>query len=965
MHPRIPIRRSHSLLLATVKRENFKTCDQSGFCKRNRAYADTASSLGSSFESPYGILPDSITFKDGILQGTILKSIGNGNAAVRLPLTVTFLESGTARVTVDEEKRQKGDIELRHGSVARKERYNEAADWAIVGGLEVSSSATLSGDKEEGITKIIYGAGKKHEAVIRHKPFGIDFKRDGQTQIKFNDRGLLNVEHWRAKVEKAEGESNATPDQEDQSTWWDEVFGGNTDSKPKGPESVALDISFPGYEHVFGIPEHTGPLSLKETRGANGQFTEPYRMYNSDVFEYEMDSPMTLYGSIPFMQAHRKDSTVGVFWLNGAETWVDIIKSKASSNPLSLGIGSRTDTQTHWLSESGLLDVFVFLGPTPKDISKSYGELTGYTQLPQQFAIAYHQCRWNYVSDEDVKDVDRKFDKHRIPYDVIWLDIEYTEGKKYFTWDPLTFSDPKSMQEQLDEHDRKLVAIIDPHIKNVPDYSIVDEMKSNSFAVKNKDGNIYEGWCWPGSSYWVDCFNPAAIKWWQDLFKYSAWKDTLPNLWIWNDMNEPSVFNGPETTMPKDNLHHGNWEHRDVHNINGLTLVNATYRGLQDRSKKGNEPRRPFILTRSFYAGSQRMGAMWTGDNQAEWPHLAASIPMVLANGIAGFPFAGADVGGFFGNPSKELLTRWYQAGTFYPFFRGHAHIDTRRREPYLAGEPYTSIIASAIRLRYQLLPAWYTAFHEAATDGLPILRPQYWMFPSDERGFSIDDQFHIGSTGLLAKPVTSEGASSVDIYLADDATYYDYWDFTLHKGSSSGGSKTTVAAPLEKIPLLIRAGHIVPRRDRERRSSGLMRHDPFTLLITLDSAGSAEGTLYFDDGETLDHEAGAFVHRRFALDGAAEKLSSTDLASNAGAKTAAYVKSIKDVRVEKVILVGVPDSWREKTGVSVSEDGDKKKSRTAKLEYHTAEAGKAAWAVVRDPAVGIGREWTIDFSQS
>ncbi|KAK3104246.1 glucosidase II, partial [Teratosphaeriaceae sp. CCFEE 6253] len=206
---------------------------------------------------------------------------------------------------------------------------------------------------------------------------------------------------------------------------------------------------------------------------------------------------------------------------------------------------------------------------------------------------------------------------------------------------------------------------------------------SKDLAVHNKDDNIYEGWCWPGSSYWIDCFSPKARDWWKGLFRYDKFKGSAKNTFIWNDMNEPSVFNGPETTMPKDNIHHGGWEHRDVHNINGLTLINATYDALLARDKdEDKHPVRPFVLTRSFFAGSQRMGAMWTGDNQAAWPHLEASIPMILSMGISGFPFAGADVGGFFGNPSKELLTRWYQAGAFYPFFRGHAHIDTRRREP-------------------------------------------------------------------------------------------------------------------------------------------------------------------------------------------------------------------------------------------------------------------------------------------
>ena len=679
-------------------------------------------------------------------------------------------------------------------------------------------------------------------------------------------------------------------------------------------------------------------------------------MYNSDVFEYEMDSPMTLYGAIPFMQAHRRDSTVGVFWLNAAETWVDIVKSKTSANPLSLGIGGKTDTKTHWFSESGLIDIFVFLGPSPKEVLHSYSELTGYTQLPQQFAIAYHQCRWNYVTDEDVKDVDRKFDKFKIPYDVIWLDIEYTDGKKYFTWDQHTFPDPIGMQKQLDEHERKMVVIIDPHIKIEASYPVVDELKSKSLAVKNKDNNIYDGWCWPGSSHWIDCFNPAAISWWQGLFSYSSFTGTAPNTFIWNDMNEPSVFNGPETTMPKDNLHHGNWEHRDVHNANGLTFVNATYEALLHRDPKS--PRRPFVLTRSFFAGSQRMGAMWTGDNQANWDHLAASIPMILANNIAGFPFAGADVGGFFGNPSKELQTRWYQAGAFYPFFRGHAHIDTRRREPYLLGEPYTGIMTQALRLRYQLLPAWYTAFHEASVDGSPIVRPLYYVHPSDEKGFEIDDQFYVGSTGLLAKPVTAEGADRVDIYIPDEHTYYDYFDYTIYTGA---GKTRTMDAPLDKIPLLMRSGHIFPRKDRPRRSSGLMKWDPFTLVVVLGSDQSAEGTLYVDDGESFDYREGAYIHRRFVFDVASQSLMSEDLAVT-GKKTKGYLKTMAKVRVEKIVLVGASARWEKKREVLVLEDGAKE-GRKVPLSWHQAEGGRASWAVVRDPGVGVGKGWKVDFA--
>jgi alpha 1,3-glucosidase len=937
-----------------VKHENFKTCDQSGFCKRNRAYADKVTAAGSQWVAPYQISEDSVTFKNGQLEATIIKKINENGETVRLPLTISFLESGTARVTIDEERRQQGYIELRHNSIARKERYNEAASWVIVGGMELSKNAEVAGT-DKSSTTVRYGPDNKYEAVVRHAPFGIEFLRDGTTEIKLNDRGMMNMEHWRAKIEqeRKEGEEEVAQTSEDESTWWEESFGGATDSKPRGPESIGLDISFPGYEHVYGLPEHASPLSLKETRGGDGNYNDPYRLYNSDIFEYETDSPMTLYGSIPFMQAHRKDSTVGILWLNAAETWVDIIKEKAPHNPLSLGIGAKTDTKTHWISESGILDVFVFLGPTPKDINKAYGELTGYTQLPQSFAIGYHQCRWNYVTDEDVKDVDRKMDKFRIPYDVIWLDIEYTNEKKYFTWDSHTFPDPVAMGKQLDKRDRKLVTIIDPHIKNVDDYKIVQELKDKELAVRNKDGNIYEGWCWPGSSHWIDAFNPLSAKWWMGLFKHEAFVGTLPNTFIWNDMNEPSVFNGPETTMHKDNLHHGNWEHRDVHNLNGMTFHNVTYQALLER-KKG-EIRRPFVLTRSYFAGSQRLGAMWTGDNEAKWSHLALATPMLLSQGIAGFPFAGADVGGFFGNPEKDLLTRWYQAGAFYPFFRGHAHIDTRRREPYLVGEPYTGIITQAIRLRYSLLPAWYTAFHEASVNGTPIIRPHYFVYPGDEKGFAIDDQFFVGSTGLLVHPVVTEGAESVEVYLADDEIYYDYFDYTTY----TGHGKKTVAAPLDKIPLLMQGGHIIPRKDRPRRSSGLMRWDPYTLVVVLDKAGNAEGELYVDDGETFDFQAGGYIHRSFQYSSAAMTLTSENIGTK-GKLTDKYLRSMKKVGVEKIIVIGAPGSWAGKTTVKAVEGSS---TVEVPLEYYLAEGGKAAWAIVKNPKVAIGADWQIDFS--
>lgn len=255
-----------------VKHENFKTCEQSGFCKRNRAYADTAASRGAYWNSPYQVDPQSISVKEGQVSGRILKSIDGNAERIELPFIISFLQSGSVRVNIDEARRQKGDIELRHESKARKERYNESTKWALVGTLSLGASERLSKNRET--TTIKYGPDKKYQAIIRHAPFSIDFVRDEQVHVRLNGQGLLNVEHWRSKIEKEkvevqEGEEavqKVIEDTADESTWWEETFGGTTDSKPRGPESIGLDITFPGYEHVFGIPEHAGPLSLRETR---------------------------------------------------------------------------------------------------------------------------------------------------------------------------------------------------------------------------------------------------------------------------------------------------------------------------------------------------------------------------------------------------------------------------------------------------------------------------------------------------------------------------------------------------------------------------------------------------------------------------------------------------------------------------------------------------------------------------
>jgi alpha 1,3-glucosidase len=345
---------------------------------------------------------------------------------------------------------------------------------------------------------------------------------------------------------------------------------------------------------------------------------------------------------------------------------------------------------------------------------------------------------------------------------------------------------------------------------------------------------------------------------------------------------------------------------------------------------------------------------MWTGDNQADWEHLAASIPMIINQGISGFPFAGADVGGFFGNPDKDLMARWYQAGIFYPFMRAHAHIDSRRREPYMLGEPYTGILTKALRLRYSLLPSWYTAFFHANRDGSPVVRPMFWTHPSEEGGFSIDDQLFVGTTGLLAKPIVEKDKFSTDIWIPDDEVYFDYNTYEIAK--TQKGKRVTVNAAIDSIPLLMRGGHIFPRRDIPRRSSAAMRFDDYTLVVTVSKDGSAEGDLYADDGDTFDNEKGQYVYRKFSL--ANNFLASVDAEGrNAKSiKAGSWLKAMREVRVDRIIVVGAPASLNVDEVQIESED----KTWPVKVEYHAAEKGRAAFAVLGRVGARIGEDWSI-----
>lgn len=513
-------------------------------------------------------------------------------------------------------------------------------------------------------------------------------------------------------VDGGEVEEQRRLDEEyfDTKDMWEEKFGDHTDSKPHGPMSVGLELTFPASNHLFGLPEHASSTQLKTTAGGDHYYTEPYRLYNLDVFEYELDETMALYGHIPLVVSQSmRTGTAGAFWFNPTETFVDVEEVAGSS-------------KTHFMSESGIVDLFLLPGPDPAAMYDQYARLTGRMPLPPIFALGYHQCRWNYRDEADVYHVHSKFEELDYPYDVLWLDIEHTDGKRYFTWDNKAFPNPVEMQKKLGGHGRRMVTIIDPHIKRDINYYIHKEATSLGLYIKDKHGDQdFDGWCWPGSSSYLDFTTEKVRNWWAEQFQYSKYKGSTPELFTWNDMNEPSVFNGPEVSMQKDLLNLNKCEHREWHNLYGMLFHRSTSEGLIKRNEGGNV--RPFVLSRSFFAGSQRYGAIWTGDNEAKWSHLEISAPMLLGLNVGALSFVGADVGGFFGNTDAELMTRWMQAGAYQPFFRGHAHHDAKRREPWMFGDEVMARLRRAAITRYALLPYWYTVFWQAGVTGMPVMR--------------------------------------------------------------------------------------------------------------------------------------------------------------------------------------------------------------------------------------------------
>ena len=604
------------------------------------------------------------------------------------------------------------------------------------------------------------------------------------------------------------------------------------------------------WETYYGLGEKAGATLSRDTQ----QFV----MWNTDTYGYPRGLD-PIYQSIGFYIALRqtedprarvtaaprgaapwplRGAAYGLFLDNTARTYFDMGKT----DPARVTFGAA----------SGELNYYVFTGGaerTPKEVLRGYTWLTGRTPLPPLWALGNQQSRWSYFPEARVREVARGFRESRIPADVIYLDIDYMDGFRVFTWNRERFPNPSKMISDLREQGFRVVLIIDPGVKVDENYHAYREGKAGGHFVKTASGGELHASVWPGVCAFPDFTDARAREWFGSYYKQHLDEGIAG---FWNDMNEPGVFLSNETpkpdvyhhpmkTFPLDARHAGDGHagtHARYHNVYGMQMARSTFESL----KRLAPDKRPFVLTRAGYAGVQRFSAVWTGDNVASWDHLRLSIPMLLNLGVSGVPFVGADVGGFSGNPSPELYARWLQSAALTPFLRSHSEAGSLPHEPYAYGEQFTKINRASVELRYQLLPYLYTLFREHTETGAPPMRPLWFEYPDDQRTYTIEDQYLVGRD-LLVAPVVREAATKRGVYFPKGDDWVDWWTGQRYEG----GKDAQIEAPLDRLPLFARVGAAVPtipvvQHTAERFKVGL------TLVVVPGKDGEAQ--IFQDSGD-------------------------------------------------------------------------------------------------------------------
>lgn len=570
-----------------------------------------------------------------------------------------------------------------------------------------------------------------------------------------------------------------------------------------------------------------------------------YGLWNTDPAGYAPGvDPINL--CIPFYVGQDGQGARGIFWDN------------PSRGTIAVGAAGAED-ELVFSAESGELCYYVFPGPTLNDVVEQYTALTGRMPMPPLWTLGYQQCRWSYMSADEVRGIAAEFRRRQIPCDALYLDIDYMDGFRCFTWNPRTFPEPERLTADLAAQGFRTVVMIDPGIKQDHAYAVCKSGLQEDVFLKYPDGSLFVAPVWPGNCYFPDFTSARVRAWWGEWYRGMLDKGVAG---FWNDMGEPAIFcmAGADKNVP-DFVPH-DWDgrgatHLEAHNVYGMQMGRATREGLEALQPD----RRHLVIVRAGYAGVQRYASSWTADNLSTWDHLRVTIGMCLNLGLSGLAFTGPDIGGFGGNADGELFARWIQLATLLPFFRGHTAKGTIPHEPWAFGQPYEDINRRYIGLRYRFLPYLYTAMAECATYGWPIIRPTKIL---DAAVGDCDDTYLLRD-GVLVAPVVQQGADRRQVRLPAGG-WYDYWTGQPVKG----GETIEVTAPLEHLPLYVRAGTVLPHWPA-MQYTGERPVDELELRVY---HGEGESTLYEDAGEGKAYQAGAYRWSRFFCQPSAAGLS-------------------------------------------------------------------------------------------
>jgi alpha-glucosidase len=595
------------------------------------------------------------------------------------------------------------------------------------------------------------------------------------------------------------------------------------------PSQIQISKVLSEREHFYGFGHKTGSL---DKRGSRMEMWNHYQMYDLAA------DPLST--CVPFFIAIRNGTAYGVYLDSPAKSIFDMGATDSSNYTITVN-----DAE---------LDYYFIFGPDPKQVLYSYSQLTGQMPLPPRWILGYHQCRWSYTPATRVLEIASELRNRRIPCDGIWIDIDYMDGYRVFTWNSQTFPEPQAMIEKLRANGFKVITIIDPGVKVDDQYTIYQEGLKHDYFLRKENDELFIGTAWPTQSVFPNFLHPAVREWWANLHKPLL---DIGISAIWDDLNEPQVFLTREYEEMAKTIHtdgQRTYTNAEAHNLYGLAMVQATYNGM----RRLRPSTRPWILSRAGWAGIQRYAAVWTHDNHSTWEHLEQTVPQLLNLGMAGIPLVGSDIGGFYEGPTAELFARWNQLGVFSPFCRNHTANGTPNQEPWEFGPEVEEISRRFISFRYMLLPYLYDTTREASLTGVPIMRPLVLEFPTDEHCHRIEDQFLIGPAILVA-PVLQEGLTSRQVYLPEG----DWFDPHSQK-TYRGPITIKISTSLAVCPTFIRRGSILPLHPVVQHSDEPVDQLQLDIYPCVDCEDGVEYCHYEDDYESLDYQNGNYITTQY-----------------------------------------------------------------------------------------------------